>query len=383
MQFGVAEQVKATTGYAIGLMGLGYSENEATRHVYPNIPEVLKDAGVINSRMYSVYLNDEGATSGTILFGGIDTSKYTGALQTVDTLPDIQTGVIDQFVTAVTDLKATVDGSTSAVFSNGKPGLDAYRQNSGSLPVLLDTGSAAWSVPPSVYTALVSNFPYINRQGVCDCKYADSADTMTVTFNGQLDITVPAKEFIVPAYNRTTNQPYQDQSGAGQCVFMVVPSKGTGMGFDTLGDAVLRSMYVVFDLDQGQMSLAQAAVNSTADPDIRVVAAGAGGVANAAKNVKSAAPMSSSFPIAPQINGTATFAVSTAKTTVGSATGTAAVPADAQVGASGSTGTSSGSTGTSTKGAASSLVVPGFDWSSFGVLGLAAGMAVLGAGLVL
>jgi len=67
VQFGVAEEVNSTTGYATGLMGLGYSINEVTRHRYPNIPDVLVDAGVINSRLYSVYLNDEGRSTHIML----------------------------------------------------------------------------------------------------------------------------------------------------------------------------------------------------------------------------------------------------------------------------------------------------------------------------
>lgn len=55
--------MQSTTGYAIGLMGLGYSSNEAVtsrRYFYQNMPEVLKDAGEINSRLYSLFLNDAG-----------------------------------------------------------------------------------------------------------------------------------------------------------------------------------------------------------------------------------------------------------------------------------------------------------------------------------
>ncbi|KAK5173312.1 uncharacterized protein LTR77_001993 [Saxophila tyrrhenica] len=333
VQFGVAQQVKSTTGYAIGLMGLGYSANEATRHEYPNIPEVLQASSEINSRLYSVYLNDEGATSGSILFGGIDVSKYTGPLQTLDVLPDARTRYIDQFITSVTALRTTVAGSSATIFANGATGVDAYASRSGSLPVLLDTGSAAWSVPPSVYRALLSQFPYITNQGVCDCSHADSDDTLTLTFDGAIEITVPAREFIVPLYNRTTNAAYTFTDGDQACVFMVVPSRGTGQGFLTLGDAVLRSMYVVFDLDQGQLSLAQANVNSTASPDVREVAAGPNGVKNAASRVQAAPSESgSAWPIAPQLSGSATqeFSVKTATTTVGAATGTAAVPADAQ-----------------------------------------------------
>jgi hypothetical protein len=60
VQFGVADEVQSTTGYAVGLMGLGYSFNEASRRQYPNIPEVLASSGEIASRLYSIWLNDVG-----------------------------------------------------------------------------------------------------------------------------------------------------------------------------------------------------------------------------------------------------------------------------------------------------------------------------------
>lgn len=60
VQFGVADEVTSTTGYAVGLMGLGYSINEASRRQYPNIPEALASSGEIASRLYSVWLNDIG-----------------------------------------------------------------------------------------------------------------------------------------------------------------------------------------------------------------------------------------------------------------------------------------------------------------------------------
>lgn len=62
VQFGVAQEIDSTTGYSIGLMGLGYSRIEAVqsrRDFYQNIPEVLSDANIINSRLYSLYLNDD------------------------------------------------------------------------------------------------------------------------------------------------------------------------------------------------------------------------------------------------------------------------------------------------------------------------------------
>lgn len=60
VQFGVADEVDSTTGFAVGLMGLGYSVNEASKREYPNVPEVLASSGEIASRLYSVWLNDVG-----------------------------------------------------------------------------------------------------------------------------------------------------------------------------------------------------------------------------------------------------------------------------------------------------------------------------------
>jgi len=60
VEFGVADKVNSTTGFAVGLMGLGYSVNEASKRLYPNIPEVLATSGEIASRLYSVWLNDVG-----------------------------------------------------------------------------------------------------------------------------------------------------------------------------------------------------------------------------------------------------------------------------------------------------------------------------------
>lgn len=194
VQFGVATAVNSTTGYALSLMGLGYSENEATRHEYPNIPEVLKSAGVIESRLYSVFLNAFSETSGSILFGGIDTSKYTGALETVNILPSLITQQVDQFVTTVTALRADVAGQRSTIFEGGSPGIDAYYRDDTALPVLLDTGSAAWSVPQSYYPYIASAFPYLDRQGYCRCSDVDADDTLTLTFAGSIDITVPSTE---------------------------------------------------------------------------------------------------------------------------------------------------------------------------------------------
>ncbi|RMZ11012.1 hypothetical protein D0860_03590 [Hortaea werneckii] len=325
VQFGLAEGLYITTGYAVGLMGLGYSYLEPieyTDELYPNIPEVLRATGVTNSRPYSVYLNDLSNISGTLLFGGIDPSKYTGDLVTLNILPDALTGGIAMFLTAVTDLSITTDGETTDLFSGGSTGLDAYDAYDYSLPVLLDTGAAAWQVPASRYdTYIAPAFPFVDPLGYCGCSHRQDDIYLTVVFGGAIPIRVPITDFLVPIYNATTREPIPYTEDEDTCAFLIVPAESNGYGFQVLGDAILRSMYVVFDLDNGQLSIAQAA------EDYR------------------SAESTQSWSIAPLVTAasqTSDLSAVVASSTIGTATGSQAVPAGARVSDDGVPGGSDG-----------------------------------------
>nr|POE63743.1 putative aspartic-type endopeptidase opsb [Quercus suber] len=420
VQFGVAETVISTTGYSLGLMGIGYSANEAVSDVqyfYPNMPEVLASAGVIASRLYSIYLNDVGEVSGSILFGGIDTSRYTGDLVTLNLLPTFfdgvdggNTGVVNQFITTVTAVSVNVNNQDNTIFDDGVDGVEAYDQQTDTLPVLLDTGSAAWSVPSEFYAALQKYFDFVDEDGACACSHQNDDITLKLQFGGAVDITIPAREFIVPLYDASTSEPVPyNNAGEDTCVFMISPGEPTGEIFLTLGDAILRSMYVVFDLDNAQVSIAQAAVNTTSSPSIVTVAAGPSGVSSAISQSYSPATDVQSWSIASTVEATTSFAVSTAQSTVGVATGVAAEPADAvpadiyNAAQSGSTsnsgsGSSSGSgsnsnggsnpgttssTPSPTKGAASAISIPAMDWSPLWSMSVALIMGALGMAVML
>lgn len=66
-----------------GVMGIGYDSNEsgtAPNGTYPSVMDNLVDQGIIERKAYSLYLNDLAANRGSVIFGGIDTTKYTGDL---------------------------------------------------------------------------------------------------------------------------------------------------------------------------------------------------------------------------------------------------------------------------------------------------------------
>ncbi|CAK1359888.1 Candidapepsin-7 [Cercospora beticola] len=383
VQFGVATTVDSTTGFSLGLMGLGYSNNEAVtsqRNFYQNMPEVLKDAGEINSRLYSVFLNGANAGSGTILFGGIDTSKYTGSLATVNFLPQFYDGqeLPLNFITTVTAANISLGGQTAQLWSGGSPGVEAYNRDDPALPVLLDTGSTAWSIPQRYFLNYIEpNFDFVDRSGICSCEYAKSGPSLSLEFGGKVTITVTPDQFIVPIIDPTTRKPQRyDNKGNEACIFLLAPDT-SGQPFLTLGDAVLRSMYVVFDLDNGQGSIAQAATNP-GSPNIVTVQAGPTGVAAAVSGVNTAPANTVKAPGEVQ-SGTVAYSVATAATPIGTATGAGAVPANAQVVGGSGTGSSS----ESSSAAATVLSIPGADFTALGVAAIWTAGIALGASLML
>jgi hypothetical protein len=306
-------------------------------------------------------------------------------------------GNVLQFITTVTGLSATVNGGEeSTIFSGGTDSTAAYGSNDAALAVLLDTGSSAWSLPTQYYEkGILPLFPYVTSQGLCDCKYRDSNDSLTVEFAAKISINVPARQFIVPIYDPATNEPqYFDAPRNTQqaCAFMLTPSESSSQGFLTLGDAVLRSMYVVYDLDNGQLSLAQANLDSSKASDIVPVQAGLGGVQKAVGGGSSASVGPNRYSIAPAVSGAESFTASSVQSTVGMATGTDAVPADARVSETGAAqssasggkgGSGNGGSGGSGGGAASSSAgaVPAFRVGAgpdLAGLNVAMGVVVLG-----
>ena len=168
-------------------------------------------------------------------------------------------------------------------------------------------------------------------------------------------------------------------------------------------------MYVVFDLDNAQVSIAQAVANASTDAstsgsgsNIKVVQAGPNGVeaavGSANGGVTTAPP--NSFTIAPEASATISLSDQTISPAVGVAVGLAAIPEQGQANVNPSTGatatpasgsdsgsgsSSGGSSSTSSphKAAATTVSIPSFSWNVLAVVSVWFGMAAIGAGLVL
>ena len=318
LQFGIGLRSSSPEG----ILGIGYTSNEVqvnrnNKQAYPNVPQFMADNGLIKSNAYSLWLDDLEANSGSILFGGVDSDKFHG---TLGTLPIQQAfGAFTEFVITLSGVSTTVNGKTQTL-SQDLP-----------TPALLDSGSSLTYLPNNLINALYGawNVQYDNQQQVAivDCNLANSKDTVDFTFSSP-KISVPASELVIPAGT--------DQQGNIICIFGINPADGTT---PVLGDTFIRSAYVVYDLANNEISLAQTNFNATTS---HVLEIGTGSNA-----VPSASVVQNPVLASPSATGGARIAPVTA------------------------TGTGSSSKPTSTKSAAPSIRI-----SYFALLGLS-GMAAL------
>ncbi|GAB7354857.1 hypothetical protein MBLNU459_g5233t1 [Dothideomycetes sp. NU459] len=272
-----------TSSSAEGIIGIGYAANEAIveyqTQTYANVPQKMVQAGLINSVAYSLWLNDLDASTGSILFGGINTDKYTGSLQTLPILKE--EGIYAEFLIALT-----------AVGFDGKEGSIASNL---ATAALLDSGTSLMYLPDSIASSIftATGAVYNEEQGaaIVNCKLAENSSTIDFTFSGPT-ISVAMSELVIVA-GYEGNKPI--------CILGVAPA---GDSTTVLGDTFLRSAYVVYDLSNNEISLAQTNFNATTD-NVLEITNGTSGVPDAS-GVASAVTAVASETGGGRINGVPT-----------------------------------------------------------------------------
>lgn len=211
-----------------------------------------------------MWLNDLDANTGQILFGGVNIDKYHGSLQSVPILK--LAGQYSEFLVAL-----------SGIFVNGTS------VSSSNLPaaVLLDSGTTLMYLPDDITKSIYKQFHAATDTSsgsviaYVPCGLAHEDKTIDFTFSG-IQVSVPFNEIVLPS-NGPDGSGLQFNDGTAACVFGISPNGG---GPSVLGDTFLRSAYVVYDLANNQISLAQTNFNSTTD-NIKEIEVGPAGVPDA------------------------------------------------------------------------------------------------------
>lgn len=278
MQFGVAEYASAEIS---GILGIGFPRRESVRgytgapnKFYDNFPQVLKDKGIISTVAYSMYLNDPNGNSGSLLFGAVDPSKYSGKLYTfpmVNTYPNI------------VKVPATLAMTLQGIGARNKNQQQTFTNTKSA--VLLDSGTSLMAAPQEIVAKMAhfisENATYSESDGVytMECP-ADDDDTEFVFEFGDLFISVPLSTLILTP------------SSGSLCGLGVLPTEDESW---TLGDVFMSYAYLVFDLDNYQISMAVAKFSKDGNQEASVQIQSDGTIPGAIK--ASAEPWTTNEPL--------------------------------------------------------------------------------------
>ncbi|KAK6080770.1 eukaryotic aspartyl protease [Seiridium cupressi] len=230
VQFGVAV---STVDEFSGILGIGHGENVTIR--YKNFVDELQDQGVTDTKAFSLALGSKSEQEGVIIFGGIDTGKFTGPLVSQPIIPAAQApdGVPRYWI----DMN---------YMSLTPPSGNEKKYDNSTMAVFLDSGATLTLLPQALADSVAADFGAKGTDSngfyLVDCSLNDLGGTVNFAFPG-VTIQVPYKEII---------RELQTTFGT-MCYLGITPNED----FVLLGDSMLRSAYAVFDQTGNAIHLAQ------------------------------------------------------------------------------------------------------------------------------
>ncbi|KAF3925924.1 Candidapepsin-1 [Dactylellina cionopaga] len=251
MQIGVA--MRANLSY--GIMGVGFEADQASvspggMGQYQGMLSDMVSEGLIRSKAFSLWLDDLASDTGSLLFGGIDTARFVGNLTSIP---------IEKTATQVAPLAFAIP-LTSVAFSDGKSHVNITSKY---LPatVILDSGSSLTFLPHSIAWSIANQTgaKISHELGlfIIDCNYPTENSYVKYSFSYVMDIRVPMSELILPL-TKYSGGIATEEDGSDICALGIVSSPGD---INLFGDTFLRSAYVVYDLDNQRVAMAQTEFN--------------------------------------------------------------------------------------------------------------------------
>lgn len=275
-----------TSVTANGILGLGYPKLTAAsskgQGVYNPFVFNLVANDVISDPIFSIYLNKASSYGwvGEIMFGGVDSTKYTGNITYLPvaslsstkssssnkkraTLPK-NTGNYYWMVGA--EGVAVTNSSSTTTTTNGTDSntiLDLSFSSTSAF--ILDTGTTLTYLPSNIAQQVVEAFAgqdYTIDAGSgayiinCDAAKSTTQFEMKMTSSGSADpvvLSVPASQLVIPLNADTA-------AAATYCLFGIAPTSSSNIGSNLylVGDSVLRSTYMVYDIGNNRIGIAAA-----------------------------------------------------------------------------------------------------------------------------
>ncbi|CCH45277.1 Pepsin A [Wickerhamomyces ciferrii] len=260
--FAVADDYNVTGS----VFGIGLTDGETTNikryspttYTYSNFPQRLKDDGLINKNAYSLYSQsqpdeeDGSYANVSILFGGVNHARYEGDLITVP-------------LSEGNSLSVAIDGISVAnpwdPYINGDMAIPDDKNYTG----LLDTGSTNINMPKEILENIIKS---IDENTTLDtvqdyyyslpCSLQNTSKILYFNFQSQL-IPLNISDLIFPV-----EAVGESNSNGTQCFLRIFEGDEI-----ILGDYFLRNVYLVYDLQDREISLAP--IKYTSEDDIEAI----------------------------------------------------------------------------------------------------------------
>ncbi|VUC33243.1 unnamed protein product [Clonostachys rosea] len=240
--------VVASSGQFAGIFGLAPDMKSGFdgKEPYSLVLNSMLDQGIIAARVFSLDLRHSQSTTGAVIYGGIDKSKFIGTLEKLPTIRgssgEYRLGV------SINTMGITIKGQNST-----------YQLLGDDKKVMLDSGTTITRLRETAAKPILKSLGAIqdtNGYYLVDCKKREEAGSVSFGF-GNKTIAVPFSDIIMDF-----------QAAAGLCVVGIVLTTDQQI----LGDTVLRAGYFTFDWESESVHVAQAA--NCGDNDIVAVSKG-------------------------------------------------------------------------------------------------------------
>ncbi|KAI8138186.1 aspartic peptidase domain-containing protein [Fennellomyces sp. T-0311] len=258
-----------------GILGLAYPKLTAAHDTggpeYTPFVFNLAEQHLISQPIFSIYMNSPLVQdwAGEIIFGGVDNSKFTGELLYVPVAGEMAKPsnnplewVLDG--SAYTYTFWTVYGQGVAVETpQATTGIVAFDS---ATPFIIDTGTTLTFLPEDVTYRVArelvgeGNFQ-LDKSGTfirCNCRASNAGTALQLQISSSGDmlsppvlLSVPVSELVIPIDASTVQE-------ANSCILGITPSSKNAPQEYLIGDSVLRSAYLAFDMGQDRIGFATA-----------------------------------------------------------------------------------------------------------------------------
>ncbi|KAL2170724.1 hypothetical protein VTG60DRAFT_4472 [Thermothelomyces hinnuleus] len=267
----------------IGVLGLGYNSSSgyytasSSAGVYDNVMDRMVLSGKIATPAYSIWLDDAQASSGSLLFGAVDRSRYSGDLVR------LSTGYNSYSYSYQYGFSVTLN-AINGTSASGAP-MPAIRTNDFPVDVVLGHGEVFSFLPDSLadQIAAMAGATYNKSLGYftipCDAGERNNTKfVFEIGGDGGPKLDVETADLVQPSIMYSDLTWYGSPLESGMCFFAIQKyytdssSTSSSSYLYSLGGSILRRTYVVYDLANHEIAVAPVKFRSggsTPTPEIK------------------------------------------------------------------------------------------------------------------